>query len=79
MENDKMQESDLPPLDKIQPEERIYTVNPPTLQQEEIQTDAPNEITLRRTVSQYSDMTSTTTECHCECEGCSIISKFLGL
>lgn len=71
---------DLPPLDRIQPEERIYTVNPPIVQQEEeVQTDAPNELTLRRTVSQYSDMTSTTTECHCECEGCSIVSKFFGL
>lgn len=71
---------DQPPLDKVQPEDRIYTVNPVFVQsQEEIPTEAPNEITLRRTVSQYSDMTNTTTECHCECEGCSIVSKFFGL
>lgn len=45
--------------------------------QEEPETGA--EITLRRTVSEYPDLKQEVTECHCECEGCSIVSKFFGL
>lgn len=58
----------------------IEVIEPPYLEPlPEQQAEAANEITLRRTVSEYPDLKQDVTECHCECEGCAIVSKFLGL
>ena len=57
-------------------EEEIELKTTPEVQQEP---EAPNGLTLRRTVSEYPDLKQDVTECHCECEGCQIITKFLGL
>lgn len=58
----------------------IEVIEPPYLDPiPQQQTETGNELTLRRTVSEYPDLKQDVTECHCECEGCAIVSKFLGL
>ena len=59
---------------------KIEVIDPPVIEPlQEQEVEASNGLTLRRTVSEYPDLKQDVTECHCECEGCGIVSKFLGL